>query len=760
MTIPTETSSSISAAERPFGRATGRLATLGAVTIGLALLSGLFTFLVLTGLTPIVPTHNAVVSTLFVNSVLVIGLFGLIGYEITRLVIARRRGIAGARLHGRIVGLFALVAALPAVIVAVVASVTLDRGLDRWFSTRTRSIVESSASVAQAYLDEHSRVIRADLLAMASDLEGAKELYDKDKTRFDEYVRAQTVLRSLPGAYVLRKDYSIITKIVQREGDQFLVPPQFALDKADEGEVIVLTPGMSDQSEQVGALVKLQNYDAAYLYVVRRLDATVVKSLRETAEAAAEYRTLEERRFGVQLAFGLMYLGVSLILLLSSVWIGFWFANRLVAPIRRLIGAAELVSSGNLDVQVPVKPSEGDLASLGATFNGMTNQLRSQRDELLKANEMLDTRRRFTEAVLAGVTAGVIGLDPHGTVNLVNRSAETILNLSAKSLTGRPLQDAVPELSDVVNAVIKRKQRLAQGQIKLVRAEQERNITVRVTTEGAGPSEHGYVVTLDDITELVSAQRTSAWADIARRIAHEIKNPLTPIQLSAERLKRKYGRVIEQDREVFEQCTDTIIRQVGDIGRMVDEFSSFARMPRAVLAEHDIAEAVRQAVFLISVTRPDIEMRLNIPGEPVICVCDQRLIAQAVTNIVKNASEALVASCMEAGETPWIAVDLMVDDATVRIGVTDNGCGLPQQNRHRLLEPYMTTRDKGTGLGLAIVRKIIEDHGGTVTLEDAPQVREGGHGARVCIEFPRSLETEQPATASSRTGVSISAGQA
>jgi two-component system nitrogen regulation sensor histidine kinase NtrY len=402
-----------------------------------------------------------------------------------------------------------------------------------------------------------------------------------------------------------------------------------------------------------------------------------------------------------------------------------------------------LVSQGNLDVQVPVRRSEGDVANLGQTFNDMTNQLRTQRDELLQANEMLDVRRRFTEAVLAGASAGVIGLDGEGTVDIVNRSAQTILKAKSDALIGRPLREALPEIAPLLDNAIRRRQRLVGGQIDLRRNGEERNITVRVTTEGKGESERGYVVTLDDITELVSAQRTSAWADVARRIAHEIKNPLTPIQLSAERLKRKYAGAITEDREVFEQCTDTIIRQVGDIGRMVDEFSSFARMPKAVLAEVDIADVVRQAAFLIGVGRDDLHINVDAPEGPVMGICDRRLISQAVTNLVKNAGEAIAAADMADGETPRVDVKLSADEEAVTITVTDNGCGFPKENRHRLLEPYMTTREKGTGLGLAIVRRIIEDHGGTVTLADAPQVAEGGHGAQVTLWFPR----QGPATA-------------
>ena len=718
-------------------RASGRRVRIGAFTVLLAILSGLATFLVLTGLTPISPTHNVVVTALLTNGLLLLCLTALILLEIVRLVQAHRKGIAGARLHSRIVGLFALVAALPAIIVAIVASVTLDRGLDRWFAGRTRAIIESSGEIALAYIDEHARDIRTDLDGVAAGLERVRPVFDEDKGRFDELVRIQALLRNLSGTYVIKDNLDIVTRVVEREGDTFLVPPDFAIEKARQGETVILTPGPGDDAAQVAGLVKLKGFDNAYLYVVRRLDPKVVAHLRRSAEATIEYRALEARRFGVQVAFGLMYVGVALILLLSAVWIGFWFANRLVAPIRRLIGAAKLVSQGNLEVQVPVKLSEGELANLGATFNGMTSQLNTQRKELLSANEQLDMRRRFTEAVLAGVTAGVIGLDDDGVINLVNRSAETILGAREGDLVGRTLAEAVPEIAEIFDPVIRRRLRTSKGQINLTRGGRERNITVRVTTEETGQANNGFVVTLDDISDLVTAQRTSAWADVARRIAHEIKNPLTPIQLSAERLKRKYSKVIETDHEIFEQCTDTIIRQVGDIGRMVDEFSSFARMPKAVMAKEDIADAVRQAAFLIGVSQPEVDVSVQVPENGLEAVCDRRLISQVVTNLVKNAIEAISTATMAPGETPWVKVILEGDNERVKLTVTDNGCGLPEEGRRRLLEPYMTTREKGTGLGLAIVRKIIEDHGGTVALADAPQVADGGHGASIQIEFPR-----------------------
>src|SRR4029077_4912108 len=363
----------------------------------------------------------------------------------------------------------------------------------------------------------------------------------------------------------------------------------------------------------------------------------------------------------------------------------------LVAPIRQLMGAAKQISTGNLDVGVDVRPADGDLAVLGSTFNTMTSELKTQRDELVGANTTLDERRRFMEAVLSGVTAGVVGVDAGGTITLVNRSAETLLG--AKNLSGKPLAKAIPEFGPLLKRAQKQGRRLVTDQIALHRLGTDRNFAVRVTSEGSEPEAEGYVITFDDITELVSAQRSSAWADIARRIAHEIKNPLTPIQLSAERIRRKYGDSITKDREIFDQCTDTIIRQVADIGRMVDEFSAFARMPKPMMELRDIRDIVREAVFLFQVSRPEITFELDLPNKPAVMLSDRRLLTQAVTNLVKNASEAIDTAMQdqpERADKGHVVAKVRAKGDRMQITVIDNGCGLPKENRQRLGGPNIT----------------------------------------------------------------------
>ena len=717
----------------------GETRILGPLAVGLALLSAFVTFVVLADLTPISPTHYVVVTLLLANAVTVLLLLGIIVREVWQVVQARRSGRAAARLHVRIVGLFSIIAAAPAIMVAIVASVTLDRGLDRLFSTRTRAAIENSLIVAEAYLRDHAQIARSDIMVMAFDIARNKTAFDQDPEKLRQFLTFQASVRGLAAAIVLDKDLKVVARADVNINQTFALPPREALAQiSDKDPQIVLLP----DTNYVAAIIKLEQYNDYYLYVTRLLDPRVVPQLQATRASVSEYAAIEQRRLGVQVAFGLMYTVIALIVLLSAVWIGLNFANRLVAPIRRLIGAANAVSTGNLYVRVPVRQAEGDLAHLGETFNRMTQELRTQRDDIMHARDLIDSRRRFTEAVLAGASAGVIGVDGNGAVSILNRSAEKLIGRTEVEALGKPLTEVLPELADTMAAAESGAR--TQDQVTISRNGRERNLSVRVTSEQSGESDRGYVVTLDDITELVTAQRTSAWADVARRIAHEIKNPLTPIQLSAERLRRKYGKMIVEDRAIFEQCTDTIVRQVDDIRRMVDEFSHFARMPKPVIVAEDVADAVRQTAFLMRVGNSEIDIEVDISEDPMPARFDRRLISQALTNIIKNATEAIGAVPSNELGKGVIHVYAARDGTDIVIDVVDNGIGLPKANRNRLLEPYVTTREKGTGLGLAIVGRIIEEHGGSIELRDAAEKIPGQRGAWVRVRFTAAGKADAP----------------
>jgi two-component system nitrogen regulation sensor histidine kinase NtrY len=727
----------------------------GLAIVILSLLSGLMTYFVLTGLTPIEPTHKVVITVWLINGVLIMAMIAIIALQLYGLWHARRREAAGARLHVRIVSLFSLVALFPAVLLAVFASISLDRGLDHLFSENVKTIIRDSVDVANAYLVEHGKTVRADALGMARELENAAQLRSDNPEAFQRYAAALAIERRLPYAYLINGKGKPVLEVIKREGTAFEPPPAEALRNAADGRIsdagLTLSGG-------VGAIKRLANYNDLYLYVRRPVDQTVIGHLRRTNANVRKYGELHDRRTGLQIAFAMMYVVIALTLLLASIWMGLWFANRLVAPIRRLIGAAQEVSKGNLDVTVRTDGARSDTGQLGITFNRMTADLRSQRDALVGANTALDERRRFTEAVLSGVTAGVIGVDSRGVITLVNSSATRLLSRKESQLIGKPIAEAVPEFAAIVTKASGHARRAAQSQISYRRDGSDLTLSVRVTQEAGGKQDYGFVVTFDDITELVVAQRTSAWADVARRIAHEIKNPLTPIQLSAERIRRKYGDAIRTDREVFDRCTDTIIRHVGDIGRMVDEFSAFARMPKPVFETHDVAAIVKEAVILFQMSNADVEYDLDLPEKPLMVECDRGLLTQATTNLVKNAGEAIATARQsgEKGDDYKGRIIARVSEQATRclIEVIDNGCGLPAENRNRLTEPYVTTRQKGTGLGLAIVHRIAEQHDAVLELGDAVdgEGRVTGAIVRMVIPMRRAVEIAETTEASDRRG--------
>ncbi len=717
----------------------------GPVMVGIALFFGLITFLLVTGFLPIPATHEVVLTVLLIDAALVLVLIVLIAREILMLRRARRAGQAAARLHERVVRLFAIVAAIPVAIIAIAASVTLDRGMESIFSGTVRRAVEASANVVGSYVREQVDVVRAETGALVQDIDRVRSL-NQPQLDFGRFLTAQAMVRGLTVIRIMRLDGSVIDRAdLPMQGD-FAVPATI-LEEIAKTDDIIANVASRGERDFVEAIVKLKRGGDELIYVVRQINPEIAQHLRASQVGLLEYQEIQARRLGLQIAFALMFALIAFLVTLSAVYLGLSFANRLVQPIRRLIGAADQVAAGDLNVEVHIRKSEGDLANLGDTFNKMTAQLRDQREDLISARDQIDSRRRFTEAVLAGVTAGVIGLDEDGHVTLLNRFAVDILGVSEPDLMNSLLAEKVPEFAALI-ARAERGAPIVQGQVTLLRAGRERTLVVRVALEADEAGSHGAVVTIDDVTDLVVAQRTSAWADIARRIAHEIKNPLTPIQLSAERLKRRYGRVITEDREVFDQCTDTIIRQVGDIGRMVDEFSSFARMPKPVFEMEDVADTVRQIIFMMRIGYPEIDIEADVPEGAWNASFDRRLISQALTNIIKNATEAIGAVPDEKRGKGRILVRLTTALPFFVVDVVDNGIGLPKENRHRLLEPYVTTREKGTGLGLAIVGKILEEHGGSLGLYDAPADAEGHQrGAHFRLTFKDQKLAAAPAAA-------------
>lgn len=706
--------------------------------------SGVATFAALTKASPLAgPNPRTVFSLLVLDLLLILPLTALIGRRIATVWAERRAGVAGAKLHVRLVLMFSAVAITPTILVAVFSGLLINFGVEQWFSSRVRTALDESLAVANAYLDEHQQVIRGDAVAMATDINREGFVILRNPALLNELVATQAALRGLTEAIVFESTGRVLASTglafaMEMSLDQL---PQSKLQQARDGEAAVLTnPG----DQRIRALVRL---DAGppdiFLYVGRFVDPKVIDHMERTTRAVEEYQKLEGTRSGLEVTFSAFYAVVALLLLLGAMWVGLTLATRLATPIIKLIDAAEKVRGGDLTARVEEPDSTDELGSLSRAFNRMTSQLSAQRRDLMDVNQQLDERRRFTETVLAGVSAGVIGLDRDGLVTLPNRTALEYLALDGEAMIGRPLTELVPEIVSLLRAARERPERSVQDEITLSRQGQTRMLLVRVVAERDAADVTGYVVTLDDITDLLAAQRQAAWADVARRIAHEIKNPLTPIQLSAERLKRKYLKQIDDDKETFLACTDTIIRQVGDIGRMVDEFSAFARMPTPVMKPEDVNEVVRQSVFLARTGYPAVSFDANLPEQPTLLRCDARQIGQALNNLLKNAVEALQNPEDQQSEGR-VTVTMSESGGQCRITVEDNGKGLPASLRDRLTEPYVTTRTKGTGLGLAIVKKIMEDHGGELTLEDRP-----GGGARVSLVF-RTKEIDV------KTGLAVS----
>lgn len=716
------------------------LRIFGVLLVLASVVSAVASFLILTGATSIEPEPSVWAFIWLINAVLVVLVIALLITEGFLLVRARISKQAGSGLHVRLVGMFAIAAAVPAFIVALIATFALNQGLDHWFSERSRAMVESSNLVAQSYLQEHANVLRNDIIGISGELERVSDMFNENR---ENYVRILTTLaqiRSLPHVYILDENQEIIERAqISTAGTPPKLPDNL-LEGVDEKNISLISPGV--RFSFIGGVIKLDNYANHYLFVARGVDPEVLEYMRLTEQNVNEYREYDSNRLVFQITFAIMYIGLAIVVLLAAVWVGIYLANRLVAPIRNLMIASNRVSAGDLNVRVPTRGTTGDMRDLSARFNRMTSQLSEQHGALISANETIDQRRQFTEAVLEGVSAGIIGLDPNGHVTIVNGRASAIFEADEKALIGASLHDVALELGTIFDQAQSNKTGQIQEQIVLNnRQGEERTYQVRITREGTIESSKGYVITLDDISDLIAAQRTSVWADVARRIAHEIKNPLTPIQLSAERLRRRYKDKLADDYEVFDKCTTTIVRQVGDIGRMVDEFSTFARMPSASFEQSDLGETVRQAVFSEGVRHPEIAMHTKIPDGDLTAQFDDRLMSQVLTNLIKNAAESIESEIAKI-DTPMINVGIEDLGDEFQVKVSDNGKGWPSENRLRLLEPYNTTRDKGTGLGLAIVSKIVEQHFGRVELLDAEPDAQGRVGAVFAFTLPKVQKGE------------------
>jgi two-component system nitrogen regulation sensor histidine kinase NtrY len=666
---------------------------------------------------------------LAINLALLMALGVSIGRWFVRIWSARKGTAAGSRLQTKLTGFFIAIAIVPPIIMTVFSALFLEFGIQGWFSEKIRSTINNSLEVAETYMLEHRATIEKDMQAIALAFNRMTPAQQADSLSLRQVAYGAVNTRLLSEVLVIELAERDRTGTVLARASQGLELATMRLrddmiDRVREDGTFVAS---NRADNTVVGMIRLTSFlRPTYLYVARDLNPQVLAYLEATRNAVADYENLEGQRSDIQLQFNVVFIIVALLILLAAIWVGLWFSSRLVTPLSNLVDAAERVGQGDLAARVPSVPTSDEVGTLSRAFNRMTDQLARHQDALLAANQELDERRRFLEEVLEGVSAGVIGMQQDGTIFLPNRSAASLLGIPHEELIGRRLHDVVPEFGELLAQGEGSAGGEAKGQVQIEVGGEGRTLLVRAFVEKSeNDNIAGYVVTFDDLTEQLADQRTAAWADVARRIAHEIKNPLTPIQLSAERIKRKYTKEITSDPKVFTQCTDTIIRQVGDLRRMVDEFSSFARMPAPIFKDTDLVDIVKQAVFLQDVANSKIRFTADLPEEHKQLKCDGRLIGQAVTNILKNAVEAVSARTAadmkdseDTIEPGMIKVTMTHREDKTEILVEDNGLGLPQDQKNRLMEPYVTTRAKGTGLGLAIVRRIMEEHGGTVRISD------------------------------------------
>ena len=707
---------------------------LGYIAVLIALSIGMLTVFNLSRFDPAQQDSTLLTTLIAIDFLAVIIVGGFVIRQILQLVNERRQRMAGYQLHWRIALMFGGVAALPAIIITAFALFVVDYSLRGWFADRISTAVTESVQVADYYFEEHASSIQSDVLTIANDVNREAFKLRGNPALLEQYLTNQTALRNLSEAIILDGTGQVIAKSRFAFAVTFMNIRGEWLTDARDGEVVLLR---ADQTNKLRAVIKLNSFVDAYLFVGRFIDRSVLEAVDNTRLAAADYQQLGIRQLDLQISFAFVFGLFLALLLITALWIGLNLATAIVEPLGSVISVAEQVRSGNLSPRVPKGLELEEIARLGLSFNNMLDEIVRSREQLVQANKQIDRRREFTEAVLGGVSSGVIGLDKDLNVTLPNSTATQLLQVSTDALIGHPLVDVVPEFDGLVSTARSRKRNFAEEQIMLERSGQHLTLRARIAAERVDGAIIGYVVTFDDVTDLLSAQRKAAWSDIARRIAHEIKNPLTPIQLASDRLRRKYTPEDEAAGEQFTEYLSIIGRQVEDIGRMVDEFSAFARMPQPAMAPVDLQALVAGQITLFEDDAVTLSMVTDNPDASYTVLGDAGLLRQAVLNLIQNGVDSLRESRTKA---PRIELALAHDAGIVTLKIMDNGPGYPDMDRSKLLEPYVTHRAKGTGLGLAIVSKIVQDHAGTLELLDA---EEGGACAIIRLGFHEDTGAEQ-----------------
>lgn len=706
-----------------------------------AVLSVFATFATFSNVGPFLPTSTTLFVLLTVNLTILLILGVMVAQQIMQLRASQKASAGSSRLHRRIITLFSIVAITPTIIVAIVSGLFFEFGMQSWFSEKIRTALDSSQAVAEAYIEEHKKAIQADVLGVARDLNSQAFALSQNLPLLEQALSVQAQFLTLSEAIVFDRNGQVKARAkttLSLIGDSF---PLAALDMAAKGNIVPIIGG--DNDNRVRVLVALDGFLGHFLYISRFVDPKALALVKDSTDARSDYTAALNDQSRYRIWFNLTYIIIAFLILFAAIWLGIGFARKLMEPITNLVDVSEKVGKGDFTARAPIRKGYDDLGGLTRAFNKMIWQLDQQQKDIRRANITLEERHRFMAAVLSGVSAGIMGLDPSGKVTLPNKSAANMLNLGIDHIPGAKIQDIMPEVEDLFNKIRATDNPSVQDQIVIERDDINLNLMVRITAETKKGEIQGFVIAFDDITEQVAAQRNAAWADIARRIAHEIKNPLTPIQLAAERLKRKYLKEIENDPDIFVQCTDTIVRQVGDLRRMVDEFSSFARMPAPDVKVENLTKITRQAYFLQEVANQNIEFELDCVSENLNIECDAGQIGQALINLIKNAAESIAVmetSAKQDGLDYHGKIEVSIQDNAreTKIQIKDNGMGLPEHLMDKLIEPYITTRTKGTGLGLAIVKKIMTDHGGDLCLENNEDI-----GATVTLVFYKNMHFQK-----------------
>ncbi|MFV0431399.1 MAG: ATP-binding protein [Alphaproteobacteria bacterium] len=683
---------------------------------------------------------------LLIDVFLIFLLACIVFYRIWQIYLNKKKKMPGYIIRYRLTILFGVFAALPAVSIAILAGIYMHTSMQGWFNERISTAIGESSEVAQAYLGEHQRTILVDATSLSQVMEAqlersyqrshssfltASEIKNNIANDINLALSNQSADRKITEAVVIDDAGDVIFRSFQTLIFGRMDISEDTFEKASQGQAVVLDNKANDR--RVRALIKLPiSIDSllgrkSYLLIGRPIDAEVLNHVSKTQTASDEYNQLESQRFRAQNILMLLYGIIASLFLLASLWLGMLIAGRISRPLIALIKASKSVSMGDLDAHVAIKDTQDELSLLGDSFNDMTAQLKSQQQSLMTTNEELEERRQFIETILTGVSAGVISTDVQKNITLVNPQAEKLLNINESDVSGKNIYELLPEFAPLLDSG-------ETTEITINTNNQTRILQCQIVTEDINDVVTGFIITFDDITSLQAAERKAAWSGVARRIAHEIKNPLTPIQLSAERLQRRYKKQIPEDDEVFDLCLQTIIRQVDQIGRLVQEFSSFARLPEPILQKQNVSTLIK-GVFELEKQRTDgLQMKLDMPEHDIIAKIDEGLMTQALTNLLKNASEAAAAHNDEQKPEIDIILKDMESEDSFEISIEDNGMGFPQNDRNHILEPYVTTKKEGTGLGLAIVQKIIQDHHGELILSDSPKLK----GAKVILRFPKN----------------------